>query len=53
MKNLINRIVPLLLGFSLFYIQAADKDAIEKQLSVNKEQEADTKNERIAKPVPR
>ena len=52
MKNFINRIVPLLLGFSLFYIQAADKDAIEKQLSVNKEQEAGNKNERIAKPVP-
>ena len=43
--NFKNRFVLLLLGFSLFYIQAADKDAIENQPSVKNEQEAGNKNE--------
>ena len=46
--NFKNRIVPLLLGFSLFYIQAADKDTIEKQLNVKKAQPA-SKNERLTR----
>ena len=46
--NFKNRIVPLLLGFSLFYIQAADKDPIEKQLNVKKAQPA-SKNERLTR----
>ena len=32
--NFKNRIAPLLLGFSLFFIEAADKDALEKQLNI-------------------
>ena len=46
--NFKNRIVPLLLGFSLFYTQAADKDAIEKQLNVNKVQPG-SKNEHLTR----
>ena len=48
--NFKNRLVLLLFGFSLFYIQAADKDAIENQPSVNNKQEAGNKNEHIADP---
>ena len=47
--NFKNRIVPLLLGFSLFYIQAADKDAKEKQLNVIKAQPVN-KNEHLTRP---
>ena len=39
--NFKNRFVLLLLGFSLFYIQAAGKDPIENQPSVKNEQTAD------------
>ena len=38
--NFKNRFVLLLLGFSLFYIQASGKSDIENQLSVKSEQEA-------------
>ena len=48
--NFKNRLVLLLFGFSLFYIQAADKDAIENQPSVKNKQEAGNKNEHIADP---
>ena len=37
--NFKNRFVLLLLGFSLFYIQASGKSATENQLSAKKEQE--------------
>ena len=37
--NFKNRFVLLLLGFSLFYIQASGKSDIENQLSVKSEQE--------------
>ena len=37
--NFKNRFVLLLLGFSLFFIQASGKNAIENQLNVKKEQE--------------
>ena len=50
--NFKNRFVLLLLGFSLFYIQAAGKDSIENQPSVKNEQEAGNKNEQIADPKP-
>ena len=39
--NFKNRFVLLLLGFSLFYIQAAGKDPIENKPSVKNEQTAD------------
>ena len=41
--NFKNRFVLLLLGFSLFYIQAAGKDPIENQPSVKNEQTANSK----------
>ena len=50
--NFKNRFVLLLLGFSLFYIQAAGKDPIENQPSVKNEQEAGNKNEQTADPRP-
>ena len=49
--NFKNRIVPLLLGFSLFFVQAADKDALEKQLNVTTAQAAG-KNDRITRSGP-
>ena len=49
--NFKNRIVPLLLGFSLFFVQAADKDALEKQLNVTTAQPAG-KNDRITRSGP-
>ena len=49
--NFKNRFV-LLLGFSLFYIQAAGTDPIENQPSVKNEQEAGNKNEQTADPRP-
>ena len=49
--NFKNRIVPLLLGFSLFFVQAADKDALEKQLNVTTAQAAG-KNDRTTRSGP-